>query len=171
MKVDDERNAARTALDLLVGRSDELVERIERDITDDARMRKPGPGVWSLTEVVQHLSLVAGGMLRTGRPTKRGAPFIGAAKMAALRSLLRSRLKIKAPVAAIVPRPGVTWSDARANLRASNDRWRAFVDGDTFDQLVFKHPLVGRLTPVETVTFLVEHFDHHTRQVDRLLAK
>lgn len=167
----DEHKAAQSALDLLTQRSDELLARIERTTTDEERMKTPEPGAWSLTEVVQHLSLVAGGMLRTGRPAKPGVRFIGSAKLAALRGLLRSRLKIKAPVAAVVPRPGVTWSDAQSNLRASNVRWRAFVDGDTFDETGFKHPFVGRLTPVETVEFLVEHFQHHMRQVDRLLAR
>lgn len=167
----DEHRAAQSALDLLTQRSDELLARIEGTTTDDERLKKPAPGAWSLTEVVQHLSLVAAGMLRTGHTAKPGAPFIGWAKLAALRGLLRSRLKIKAPVAAIVPRPGVMWSDAQSNLRASNVRWRAFVDGNTFDATSFRHPFVGRLTPVETVEFLVEHFQHHMRQVDRLLPR
>lgn len=164
------RESARVSISMLERQSAELIQRVERDTTDAERTRKPSIHAWSLTEVVQHLALVAGGMLRGARPVRPRLRFPGAIKSLLLRGVLRSPLKIRTPVAAIVPRPGVTWSDARTNLATSNDRWRAFVEDDTFDQTSFMHPLVGRLTPAETANFLVEHFDHHVRQIDRLLA-
>ena len=133
-------------------------------------MRKPSATAWSLTDVVQHLSLVNAGMLATARPSVRVIPFARWAKSALLRRVLRSRLKIRAPVAAIIPRPGVTWIDARTNLVQSNDRWSEFMEGATFNETGFRHPFVGALIPTETAAFLVEHFNHHRRQVDRLFS-
>lgn len=170
MNGSEERDAARSDIETLTRRSTELIERVERDTTEEERVRKPSSDAWSLTEVAQHLALVAGGILRTAHPAKRGASVIGAAKSALLRGVLRSRLKIRAPVAGIVPRPGVTWSDAQNNVRRSLEGWKAFVDGNAFEQTGFRHPFVGSLTPAETTGFLVEHFDHHMRQVERLFA-
>lgn len=166
----DARLAARRYIEVLTGRSEELIDRIERTIGEGERQSRPAPDAWSLTEIVQHLALVAGGMLRTARPAGRSFPYGGRVKLASLRRILRSPLKIRAPVAAIVPRPGVTWVDASRNLAGSNLRWKAFVDGDDFTRTAFRHPFVGRLGPAETAGFLVEHFEHHVRQVDRLIA-
>jgi hypothetical protein len=171
MTVEGERHLARRDIELLEVRSSELMTRIEQETAEPARISKPAPDVWSITEVVQHLSLVANGMLRTARPAGRSALHLGRIRTGLLRAILRSRLKIRAPVSAIVPRPDVTWMDARTNLAGSNDRWKAFVEGESFDRTAFTHPFVGRLTPAETASFLVEHFDHHIRQIDRLLAR
>lgn len=165
-----EREAALSTIETLTRRSNELIVRIERDRTDEERVRKPSPTAWSLTEVVQHISLVGAGMLATARPAVRGIPFGGWAKSALLRGVLRSRMKIRAPVAAIIPQPGITWNDARANLVQSNGRWSEFIEGATFNETGFRHPFVGALRPTETAAFLVEHFNHHMRQVDRLFS-
>jgi len=166
----NDRGMARADIEALTQRSTELIDRVERETTDDERMRKPAPAAWSLTEVTQHLALVTGGMLRTARPSGRSAPLLDKVKTSLLTGILRSRMKMRVPVAGIVPRTGVTWTDARTHVLGSLDRWKAFVDGDTFDDTGFMHPLVGRLTPAQTARFLVEHFEHHMRQVDRLFA-
>ena len=163
------RDSARTSISVLERQSAELIQRVERDTTDAERTRKPSIDAWSLTEVTQHLALVVGGILRTARPARRAA-FLGGAKVALLNGVLRSPLKMPAPVSAVVPRPGVTWSDARRNILSSLESWKTFIDGDTFDTTRFHHPLVGSLTPAQTAQFLVEHFGHHRRQTDRLFT-
>jgi DinB family protein len=164
------RATARSHVQMLTRRSMQLIERVERDATDEERIRKPAPDAWSLTEVTQHVALVAGGMLRTAHPAGRSGGPLDSAKSLLLATVLRSPLKIRAPVSAIVPRPGVSWSDARANVRKGLDAWSVFVDGDTFGQIAFRHPFVGSMSPVRTAKFLVDHFEHHMRQVDRIFA-
>ena len=34
---------------------------------------------------------------------------------------------------------------------------------------MMKHPIVGKLTPRQTLTFLDAHLVHHGRQIDRIL--
>ncbi|MEO8946073.1 MAG: DinB family protein [Gemmatimonadaceae bacterium] len=164
------RDEARGEVARLSGNASRLLARIEGTAAADQRYWHPEPDAWSLTEIVQHLALVNSGMLRTARPTKWQAGWWGAAKSATMTRFLRSSIKIKAPVAAIVPRPGVTWDQARGNLVASISKWTDFVDGDSFESTFFHHPLVGRLTAAHTAKFVADHFDHHMRQVDRLFA-
>jgi hypothetical protein len=33
---------------------------------------------------------------------------------------------------------------------------------------MMKHPLVGKLTPLQTLTFLETHLAHHGRQIERI---
>ncbi|MDQ2890759.1 MAG: DinB family protein [Gemmatimonadota bacterium] len=161
---------AGNAVEKLTLRGSALIDRIEREVPDADRTWKPAPRSWSLTEVVEHLSLVASGMLRTARQSNSASPQLGALKSAVLRSVLRSPLRFPVPVAAVVPRTGVSWSDARRHLLDSGVRWTTFAVADSPASLRFRHPLVGKLTPTETADFLVEHFDHHMRQIQRLFA-
>lgn len=164
------RDAARGDITRLSGNASGLLARIEDTATADQRYWHAKPDAWSLTEIVQHVALATSGMLRTAQPTRWQPVWWGAAKSAFMTRFLRSSIKIKAPVAAIVPRPGVTWDQARGNLIASVGKWSDFVESDAFDSTFFSHPLVGRLTAAHTARFVSDHFDHHVRQVDRLFA-
>lgn len=121
-------------------------------------------------EIVEHLSLVANGMLRAARPAATPPSVLNRIKLSVLTGVLPPPIRFPAPVRAIIPRDGTAWNDARSHLIASNMRWSEFVEGDAFDTVGFTHPLVGRLTPYATTSFLVEHFDHHLRQVNRIFA-
>ncbi|HEY8309419.1 MAG TPA: DinB family protein [Gemmatimonadaceae bacterium] len=163
------RDSARASMTVLERLSTDLVGRIERETSEAERRRKPSPNAWSLAQVTQHLALVSNGMLRTARPRKRFL-YLGDARLALLTLVLRSPLRIPAPAAVIIPAPDVTWSDARGNIVASVERWKNFVESEAFDATRFRHPIVGALSPAQTVQFLVEHFGHHLRQIDALFA-
>ena len=62
------RARARVHVYELTSRGNNLIDRIECDADPDQRLWKPTPASWSLTEIVEHLSLVANGMLRVARP-------------------------------------------------------------------------------------------------------
>jgi hypothetical protein len=36
---------------------------------------------------------------------------------------------------------------------------------------MMKHPIVGKLTPAQTLTFLDTHLAHHSRQIDRIIRR
>ncbi len=172
------RTATRAAVSVLTLRSHALIDRIERepqgdivgDIAGDRRTWKPSATAWSLSQLVEHLALVANGMLGTARTTQRPRSRMAALKVRALQMVLRSPLRIPVPVSAVVPRADIGWSEARSDLIASNARWSELAERDDLERNSFRHPIVGLLTAVETAAFLVEHFDHHARQVDRIFA-
>jgi len=166
-----ERKSAQASIAVLTRRSGELLARIDRDTTDEQRNWRPEPDAWSIVEIVQHIALATGSIFRTTRPASGRLRWTGAVKSALLTGVLRSRIKIRAPVPAIVPRPGVTWEEAQIRMKAAAARWAEFVASDSFDDTAFKHPLTGRITAAQTATFVVEHFDHHVRQIDRIFAK
>ncbi len=168
------RTATRAAVSVLTLRSHGLIDRIEgqahSELAGDPRTWKPSAKAWSLSQLVEHLALVANGMLGTARTTQRARSRTTALKVRALRMVLRSPLRIPVPVSAVVPRADIGWDEARGDLIASNVRWSDLAERDDLERNSFRHPIVGKLTADETAAFLVEHFDHHTRQVDRIFA-
>jgi hypothetical protein len=171
LSITSNRKAAQADIAGLVRRSKELLTHIDRDTTVEQRNWRPKPEAWSIVEIVQHVALATGGMFRTTHPTSPSLRWKGVLKSALMTGVLRSRIKVRAPVSAIVPRPGVTWEEARSRMTEAVAKWAEFVDADSFDATAFKHPLTGRLTAAQTARFVVEHFDHHVRQIDRLFAE
>lgn len=170
MSIASDREAARADIEGLAERSSALLDRIERATNDEQRNWRPAAGAWSMVEIVQHIALATAGMFRTTHPASTSLRWRGVPKVALMTRVLRSRIKIRAPVSAIVPRPGATWDEARTRLSDAVAKWREFVEGDSFDTTAFRHPLTGRITSAQTARFVAEHFDHHVRQIDRLLT-
>lgn len=166
----NDTSAALTELDRFGHKQQVLLEKIESATTPEARVRKPAPDEWSLTEVVQHLALVSEAMLRSGRQRDESSPSLEHDGFAKLQSVLRSGSKRKAPTDRIVPRPGVTWEEAVANARGGLERWRDSLTSGRMDDMSYPHPHAGELSSEQTVQFLSEHLDHHVAQVDRLLG-
>jgi hypothetical protein len=164
------RDRARADVARLSGNAAALLARIEGAAGIEELTWRPGADKWSLTEIVQHIALANSGMLRTARPAQWQAAWWEMTKSALITGVLRSSIKVKAPVPSIVPRPGVTWNQARGNLLGSAAKWSDFVEGDSFESTVFNHPIAGRLTAAATARFLADHLEHHARQVEQLFV-
>ncbi len=146
-----------------------MISRIERETTSRERSTKPFADAWSLTEIVQHLGLVALGLLRASRDT--GAPPVSGDALAKLRDWLKPGVRIKAPVEQIVPRPGVTWDNAVETVRSGVASWSEFIGTDAFIRNTFRHPFAGTLTGHEALQFMLLHLEHHVPQIERTLAE
>ena len=158
-----------SALDRGIAR---LIEQAER-LGPTVRYRRIGPGRWCPLELVEHLVLVhegTGAVLRRtpirlprGRHPSWGRPML-------LGIVLRSPLRIRAPVASVLPAPGGPqplemlvdrWRQAQESIREALERnGRAWGDGP-----VFRHPIAGWLDAAETLQFLLDHLEHHERQL------
>jgi hypothetical protein len=93
------------------------------------------------------------------------------AALAAMRALFAVRSRIKVPVQGVLPLGGVTlsdlvsrWEAAQAALR---ERLEEFGPQD-WSRPMMRHPLIGRLTPSEGLTFIHWHMGHHQRQIARI---
>ena len=40
---------------------------------------------------------------------------------------------------------------------------------EALDKMIFKHPLAGRFSLLQTIAFLDSHYSHHEKQIDRIL--
>ena len=135
---------------------------------------QPMPGAWSIQQVVEHLLLVEGGIVErvTTRPPRAVRPRVrDRFGYAAVWVVLRYGFRIKAPIEGVMPRKGITLSEA-------SERWRMMlrsltqhletVRDDDLRLTVFKHPIGGPMTLAEALLFITRHFDHHLRQIARI---
>lgn len=159
------------ALAALENRQAEMLRDIESNSSDESRHTKPAPDQWSLTEVVQHLALVAEAMLRSARVRDATSPTLEHDGFNQLKRALASGVKRRAPTERIVPRPGVTWDQAVARSHAALRNWSDALDSGRLTGTSFPHPAAGELTLDQTLEFLSIHLDHHLTQVDRLLGR
>jgi hypothetical protein len=56
------------------------------------------------------------------------------------------------------------WDRARAGHRTALESF----DRTDLIRPMMKHPIIGKLTPAQTLTFLDAHLGHHGRQIERL---
>jgi DinB superfamily len=136
---------------------------------------RTSPDQWHVLDILEHLIIIEEMILR-GIATRPGplpvaARLQGGVRLTMLRLYLRSGGKVKAPSRAILPRGKVSlqellerWDRTRAGYRTALEAF----DRPDLVRPMMKHPIIGRLTPVQTLTFLDAHLAHHARQIDRL---
>jgi hypothetical protein len=135
---------------------------------------RPGKGSWSALEVVEHLVKVEEAILsrrkqrepRTWREAVRGRLSLELMSVA-----FHLGRRFKAPVPTILPQGGATLTDLRARWESAQQAMRRTVEGfgpPDFGRPMMRHPILGLLTPAETLTFILRHITHHRRQIARM---
>jgi uncharacterized damage-inducible protein DinB len=136
---------------------------------------RPAAGGWHVLDVVQHVIIVEELVLRAlatrPGPLPMAERIRSGLRLTALRVFLRAGGRVRAPTPAILPQGSVHLDE----LRARRDRVRAgyasalasFGPADMARPMM-KHPIVGKLTPKQTLTFLDTHLAHHRRQIERI---
>ena len=145
-----------------------------RSGSDSQRRFRPGEGAWSMLDVTEHLVLAEEksllGILKGPRPGTRVTP-VAQVRMAAVRLVLASSLRVKVPVPTVVP-------EGKASLDELEARWKAAHRGvaGALEPITivdagaarFRHPLAGWVTAREGLGFLVGHIRHHAVQLTRI---
>jgi hypothetical protein len=137
-------------------------------------VHRPGADAWSVLDVVEHLVRVEEAILsrvrkrdpRTWREAARARLALAGVSIA---FLFGRRLRV--PTQAVVPLGGVTLMDLGGRWETVEATMRRTLDGfgpEDFARPLMRHPILGLLTPVETLTFLVRHIAHHRRQIARI---
>jgi uncharacterized damage-inducible protein DinB len=164
-------------LERLERRRAALLERLAT-MTAAQLTTRPTEGAWHVLDVVQHVVIVEELVLRALGTRPGPLPLVerirSGLRLTALRVYLRSGGRIQAPTPAILPQGSVPLEE----LRARWDRTRAglasalasFGPADLIRPMM-KHPIVGKLTPAQTLTFLDTHLAHHSRQIDRIVSR
>jgi uncharacterized damage-inducible protein DinB len=139
---------------------------------------RPATGGWAVLDVVQHVVIVEELVVRAlgtrPGPLPLAERIRSGLRLTALRIYLRGGGRVQAPTPAILPQRSVPLDE----LRARWDRTRAALAsalasfGPTdLVRPMMKHPIVGKLTPAQTLTFLDTHLAHHSRQIDRIIRR
>jgi len=145
-----------------------------RSRTEAERRFRPSGGGWSMLDVTEHLVLAEErsllGILKGPRAGTRVTP-LAQVRMAAVRFVLATSIRVKVPVPAVVP-VGVStldelearWGTARHGIAAAFEPITAADAGAAR----FRHPLAGWVTAREGLGFLAGHIRHHARQLVRI---
>lgn len=142
---------------------------------DAAQLRfSPAPGAWSMLDVTEHLVLAEekslAGMLK-GPPAGTTVTPLAHLRMALVRLVLKTNIRVKVPVARVVPQGTATLSELVARWGAARRGLELALDPITRDDervARFRHPIAGWVTADEGVAFLSDHIGHHRRQVIRI---
>lgn len=133
----------------------------------------PGPGRWSIAQVVEHLVLAEEATVRglhSPRPVPdRGLAAVATLRFAMVKAALGSRLvKVRAPSRALHPEGVATldalerrWLEAGAGLEA----FLRDLPPPRRGERLFRHPVTGWLSLHQMLDFLAFHVRHHLRQV------
>lgn len=140
--------------------------------------RAPAPGKWSALQTLHHVVTAETLTLGYIRKKMQAGDALPRATVASLLRLLlleaalASPLRRRAPaMVADVPERvdaaelAARWDGVRAGLRELAEAFPP----QHLDRLVFRHPVVGRLTLAHAIDSMAAHLDHHLPQVERAL--
>jgi hypothetical protein len=127
-----------------------------------------------MLDVTEHLVLAEEksllGMLK-GPPPGTTITLVARGRMAMVLLVMRTDLRVKVPVARVLPTGTVTlvelearWLDARAGL----ERYLKPLTEAEARTARFRHPIGGWVSVGTGVTFYTAHIRHHARQVRRI---
>ena len=137
--------------------------------------RQPAEGEWSVAEIVHHLCLVEARVIKELESAIARAPRrVSFHRRLIPTAIVSSRLiRVKAPKAM-----NPLDAPARDAALESFDRTRmnlktlcATHGHDRFRNLVFKHPILGEIDGVATVSFIGYHEKRHYKQIREVLRK
>jgi hypothetical protein len=145
------------------------------DLEPNLYARSPAAGEWSVSEIVHHLCLVEARVIKEleraiAEPPRR----VGVLKRLIPTSIVSTRLiRVKAPKA-MNPVDSPPRETAIETFNATRDRLKTLCAShgeERFRNLVFKHPVLGEIDGLATVSFLGHHEARHYKQIREVLRK
>ena len=146
--------------------------------SDEVLTKKPASDSWSVTETVYHLKVAENGALLYMRKKlefggHRKATFGAAVKQKLLSLAVSLPFKYKAPSVAQIPKGTkvsyaeavAEWNDVRQALKKEYET----IDENIIGNELFKHPVAGKLSILQSVKFMRQHVVRHLGQIDRVL--
>ena len=144
------------------------------ELSSEQLTYRPAPDAWSVLDVVEHLVKVEEAIAYHAKPRSprtRLETMQTRAKLGLMRLLFAVGYRIKVPIQGILPLGGATltdlasrWESAQALLAERLEQ----LGPDDLSRPIMRHPIIGRLTPPETIWFIYWHEGHHGRQIARI---
>lgn len=161
-------------LDDLDDWKDALLGSLAIESAERLAFRPEGKG-WCALDVVQHLVLVEEGVVGYARKKLQASPqpvsFLDRAKLALLVALMRSPIRVRAPLPQVVPDEIVPLTDISARWERVRKELREILVSlpeERRKALLFRHPVSGPLDPAGTLDFVEAHAKHHDVQFRRI---
>lgn len=160
----------------------EMYDRTRRALLDDlVRLndgqlrRKPGPGEWSILQIVQHMVLAERDVMQDLPEPKeliaRKRGLCARIFYVVVLLILRWNIRVPVPGEGMVPDGNTSLSELRQQWD-ENLRWfRGYLDSlgpEDLKRAVFSHPIAGPLTGPQAGKLAQYHFDAHLRQIKKV---
>lgn len=147
--------------------------------SEDALNRPPQPGKWGALQHMAHI--VSSESKGLGYMAKKiqGADRVGRAGFrektmgVLLNAFLKTGIKFKAPAVLDEPQPHYTVDELFTlwdGLRGQYTTFLQTMDDTMAHKLIYKHPMAGRLTPVQALEFMGTHLKRHLDAAKKSLA-
>lgn len=148
--------------------------------SDDALNRPPAPEKWGALQHMAHIISSETQSLIYMKKKILGADKAGKSgigewfRSALLKVFLQTGIKFKAPK--VLKEPDAHYSAAElfkqwGELRAEYFEFLGNMDEDMAHTRIFKHPVAGRLDPIQALDFMGIHLNRHLRQAQKNLSK
>jgi uncharacterized damage-inducible protein DinB len=156
-----------------------LLERVRALPPEGRERRAPGGQGWTAEQVLQHLYLSEGLVLKTlDASSPRGAQARPSLKHRMGRLLValvfRLGIRVRAPTTRVLPEPALPLSEVEAAWapvsRALRERLEE-AHRTSPRAAVMRHPVSGPMDASGAARFLLDHMRHHQRQLDRILGR
>ena len=162
------------ALNRLDSVHEKLVETV-RSLEPHLYSQKPATGEWSVGEIVQHLCLVEARVTHELEGAIARQPRrVGFLRRLIPTSIVSLRFKRVDAPKAMKPLDAPTREVALENFDRARNNLKALcaTHGENrFRNLVFKHPFLGEIDGVATVSFVGYHEKRHYKQIHEVLTK
>ncbi len=159
----------------------ELRDSISADmarVDDDRFNRIPEDGGWSAAQTLSHVigaerKSLAYLQKKIQKPEAiQEAGLIAAIKSGLLTLAMACPVKIKAPPGSPEIVQQASSAELDAEWTAVRDNWHQFLIAyprEYADKAIYRHPIMGRLTLDQMLTFLANHLRRHSGQIRRAL--
>ncbi|SMD32110.1 DinB superfamily protein [Reichenbachiella faecimaris] len=171
------RNEILMAFDSLEDKRRNLEERL--DLMDAELFVIPEANKkWSINQVLSHLSNSEFGTVRYIKKKMLGLDTVGKRDFASkvrsklLKWLLDSPVRFKMPKQLPEPSNEYSFEKLKSQFEKNRSEIKDLIETfpeESLDKLIFKHPFAGRFSLLQAITFLEDHYNHHVKQIDRIL--
>jgi hypothetical protein len=144
-------------------------------IDPESFSQRPAKDEWSVAEIVQHLALVEERVIQDlEKAIAKDPQPAGFLKRLIPTSIVASRMvRVKSPKA-VRPVAVLDKDNAIESLQKARNSLKAFCathDKKRLRNLVFKHPFLGNIDGVATISFVGYHEQRHYKQIREVLRK
>ena len=166
--------AMKNALKRLESVHQQLLSTIS-PLEPDLYSERPAEGEWSVAEIVHHLCLVEDRVTKELEAAIAREPRrVGVLRRLIPTSIVSLRaIRVKAPKA-MNPLDAPAKDMAIANFAGARNRLKTLCathGEERFRNLVFKHPFLGEIDGVATISFVGYHEKRHYKQIREVLRK
>ncbi|HJQ27180.1 MAG TPA: DinB family protein [Blastocatellia bacterium] len=149
------------------------INELIADLDDEKAKARPAPDVWSIAEIIEHLSLAEGRFLELigsllGREAAAAAPASSSSSAISIQMMTdRVNEKFNAP-AILQPSGGVPLSESLGKLRHSREALlglRPRIEAQDYSHVTFPHPAFG---PLNLYQWLAAVEFHECKHLDQL---